>query len=388
MPGEGPCHRVVHLIGELGYGGTERQLFLLLKHGDHACFEHHVVVFNRSRHRDYRRALEDRGVRIWEIPEDIKAIWGRTRHLHDLFRQLQPAIVHSWTVHDNAYAGVVGRWAGVPLRWGSLRGSPDLPGFRRLPWPLRVLSLRGVQKLMVNADSIRQRLANDGLPPERLILLENCVELPEAASPVDLSGLGLEDSDRLVGTIGNLRSVKNHLLFVRAMAQALPSHPRVRALIVGQELPDEPELPQRIDAEIARCGLEGRVLRIGFRSDVLGVLTRLEVFCLTSESEGMPNTILEAMAAGKPVVATRVGGVPELVVEGETGLLADRGDVEGVATGVTRLLSDRHLAERLGRAGRDRVVARHRCSDAAGRLESLYRVALQASSRLAGRSSR
>ena len=91
----------------------------------------------------------------------------------------------------------------------------------------------------------------------------------------------------------------------------------------------------------------------------------------------MPNTILEAMVASKPVVATRVGGVPELVIEGETGLLVDSDDDRGLATALERLLLDPELARRLGEAGQARVRRNHNCSDAARRLEALYRAALE-----------
>ena len=125
--------RIIHLIGQLGYGGSERQLFLLLEQADHDRLEHHVVVFNPSPNRVYDEDLKSIGVHIWGIPETRKGVAARALFLLRLFRRLRPSIVHSWTVHDNPYAGIIGKLAGVPVRWGSLRGSPELAGFRRSP---------------------------------------------------------------------------------------------------------------------------------------------------------------------------------------------------------------------------------------------------------------
>jgi glycosyltransferase involved in cell wall biosynthesis len=148
--------------------------------------------------------------------------------------------------------------------------------------------------------------------------------------------------------VGRLRAPKDFRTLVRAVA-ALGPH-ACRVLVAG-EGPDRPLLAAEIDA----LGLRGRVVLAGERHDVARLLAYAHVFVLPSRSEGHPVSVLEAMAAGVPVVASRVGGIPEQVADGETGLLVEPGDVDGLAAALRRLAADPALRRRLGEAGRARA---------------------------------
>ena len=157
------------------------------------------------------------------------------------------------------------------------------------------------------------------------------------------------DRDRpILVTVGRLKAPKDYLTLVRSLALLRPGS--ADALIVG-EGPDRSEL----EAEIRQLGIGERVHLLGERRDVPELLADADVFVLSSASEGMPVSVLEAMAAGLPVVGSRVGGVPELVVDGETGLLVEPGDPDELAAAIGRLLADRELRRRLGDAGRERA---------------------------------
>ncbi len=371
--------RLLYLTGELGHGGSERQLYLLLKHLDPARCRATVVVFNPTPYPVLNEALRAASVDVIELPPEIRGIRKRLAYLRRLCRRLRPHVLHSWSVHDNAYAAVAGRLAGVPLRWGSLRGSLHSEAIRSLPALYRFLCLRGVQRLLVNSEALRDQLLDASLGGSRIAVLPNGVELPPAdVQPADLSGLGIDTQAPVVGILGNLRRVKNQQLFVQAMAEVIRHHPDARGVIVGQPLPSEPDLPAELQAEIDGLGLHGKVLLAGFRSDVTSLLARFDVMALTSHSEGQPNAILEAMAAGTPVVATSVGGIPELLGDGDAGLLVPAGDADALAQAIEGLLLDPTRARRLGQAGRLRVQKRHACSHAAAHLERLYRGALRA----------
>ena len=153
--------------------------------------------------------------------------------------------------------------------------------------------------------------------------------------------------------VGRLAEPKDALTLVRALA-AVPGRP-FTALLVG----DGPDRPS-VEAEVRRLGLQDAVALAGTRDDVPELLARADVFALSSRSEGAPLSILEAMAAGLPVVSSRVGGVPELVVDGETGLLVPPGDPAAMAVALGRLVADAGLRYRLGAAGRERA---QRCFD-------------------------
>ncbi len=368
--------RVVHLINQLGRGGTERQLYLLLEHHDAASFEHRVVVFNPSRHAVWNRELAAAGVEILALPASCRGPARRLLHLWRRLRSFRPHVVHSWTLHDNPYAGILGRLLGARVRWGSLRNSLATEGMRRLPSWWRRLSLRSVSRLLVNCRALADELVDGGYPRQRILVLPNCVELPaEDTVPADLTPWGIDGDAPVVGVVSNLRPRKDLKTFVRAMAQVLPRHPDARAVLVGQTIPDEASYGAEVEAEIERLGLSDRCVVTGFCDDVPAMMARLSVLCLTSEHEGMPNVVLEAMAAGRPVVATRVGGVPEIVGDGENGYLVERGAAAAVAEAVGRLLADLGLAKELGDAGRRHAVREHGCREAVGKLESLYRKA-------------
>lgn len=372
--------QVVHMINQLGRGGTERQLCLLLRHSDRQRFAHRVVVFNPSRHAPWNRELEAAGVRVLEVPADCRGVVQRLAHLWWRLRRRRPDVLHSWTVHDNPYAGLLGFVLRTPVRWGSLRGTFHSAGIRRLPAIYRVLMLRSVHRLTVNCEALEDELLDGGYPAKRVLVLPNCV-LPGSTGGGAADVEAWASEGPLVAVVANLRQLKNPLMFVRAMGQVLPRHPGARALIVGQPMPSEPEMPDKIAAEIRRLDLEGRVIVTGFRRDVSAILQRLTVFCLTSNVEGMPNAILEAMAAGLPVVATRVGGVPELVSEGWNGYIVETDDAGALADRVNRLLSDPALASELGENGRRQATGEHGCRQAAERLEELYVKALRRAKR-------
>ncbi len=368
--------RVLHLIGQLGLGGSERQLLRLLENLDRDSFAHRLIVFNASLYGELHQRFEQLGIPVTPVPAQCRRVPARLLFLVRSCRRFAPDVIHSWTAHDNPYAGLAGRLAGVRARFGSLRTTLRSTLMADLPRIYRWLVLYGVAQLVVNSETAARELHQRGVPARRVKLLRNCVPLTAPAEPASLSELGIEPEHRVVGLIGNLRAVKDHLFFVDVMARVLPELPDLRVLLVGQPLPTEPDYPRRIEERIERHGLDDRFVLTGFRADVPALLARMDVCCLTSKSEGMPNVLLEAMAAARPVVATRVGGVPEIVGDGDNGFLIDPGDAAGFAAAVSRLLADPESARRMGRRGRQLAQERHSCAGAARRLAGFYLQAL------------
>ncbi len=347
--------RIIYLIGQLGLGGSERQLYLLLKYIDKARFEPHVVVFNPSPNHTLDIDLQRVGVVVHAIPPACRGVLRRMFWLHRLFRQLHPQIVHSWSIHDNVYAGVVGWLAGIPRRLGSVRGSIAAPDFQQFSWYIRWMILHCVQGQMVNSQAIMEELCAAGVPPRGIFLLPNCVEANPVGQQAELHP-GFPTCGRLIGMVANLRREKNHLLFVRALARLLPDFPDVKGVMVGQPIrASDPEVPEQIQAEIDTLGVGKQVLLTDFHPHPPTLMPLFEIFCLPSDFEGTPNAVLEAMAAGLPVVATHVGGIPQIVEHGITGLLVPPGDADTLAGALRELLQDSARARALGEAGRKRV---------------------------------
>jgi glycosyltransferase involved in cell wall biosynthesis len=275
--------------------------------------------------------------------------------------------------YTNLYAAVLGAAARVRVRVGSLRGR--LPVEREtLGRPLATASLFSVQHMVVNSKAALHDVVSAGYPRQRVTLLDNCVQVtresPGESASREIPALGIKKDDLVIGAVGNLRPEKAHHLLVSAVAKLIDRFPSVRALIVGRSL--VPSVRDELLKTIAEARLNEHVILAGLRTDVPLLMNRFDVFCMTSENEGSPNVILEAMVARRPIVATSVGGIPELITHGVNGLLVPSGDAGRIAGAIALLLDNPDLARRLGDAGREAVEARS-CQVSAERLGHLYR---------------
>ena len=363
--------RILYLIGQLGLGGSEKQLYLLLKHIDKTRFQPHVVVFNSSPNYTLDDDLRRVGVVVHLVPDTCTRIYQRMVWLYSLLLQVRPHILHSWSIHDNAYAGVVGLLAGVPRRLGSVRDSINIPEFYRLPSIIRWLILHSVQGQLVNSNSIAGELQIAQVTNTHIYMLPNCVEPGPVPDGERLEGIPPEA--QVIGMVANLRRKKNHLIFVRALARIIPKSPDVYGVIVGQPVrASDPYMFEEVEAEINRLDIQRRVHMLGFHPNPPALLTKFNIFCLPSAFEGTPNAILEAMAAGLPVVATHVGGIPDVVKQGVNGLLVEPGNERELASALWNLLQNPEIACKMGASGQHRAEQEFAPQVIVSRLEAYY----------------
>lgn len=212
-------------------------------------------------------------------------------------------------------------------------------------------------------------LEKRGVPREKIRVIYNGINPVPFQKPPDeawRTRLGISPDNRLIGAVGRLVPEKGHLLLVKAFADLLIDYPDLRLLIVG----DGPEL-KILRRETRQKKLKGKILYQGERDDIPEVLAALNLYILPSLTEAFPIGLLEAMAAGKPVIASRVGGVPEVISSGDNGLLTIPGRTEDLKIAIRRLLDDQAEAEKLGREARktvqDRFTAR-KMAEATGQL--------------------
>ena len=318
---------VVYFIGEIGLGGSEIQLSLLLKYINKKTIKPHVVVFNKSAYGDLKNRLTESGVVLHYIPDSIRSVPKRMIFLYRLLLKIKPQVIHSWSIHDNIYAGIIGRLLKVPSTFGSVRGSLHGSTFIQSTLLMKLVSLIWVDKIVVNALSIKKELIATGIPLKRIIFLPNCVEIDQISFPDKRNNI-LEDKDKelIVCTIGNLRKNKNHLFFVKIMDSLIKSGANVKGWIVGQPVPDEPQLENVIREKIHSMGLDDKIILLGFQNNTTELLKKSSIYVFTSLSEGTPNTILEAMASGLPVISSDVGGISQIILHGENGFLYNLND--------------------------------------------------------------
>jgi glycosyltransferase involved in cell wall biosynthesis len=265
-----------------------------------------------------------------------------------LFRRERPDILHA----NSSKAGVLGRLAarvaGVPIRIFTVHGwafsaYSGLKG-RLYFWGDRMVAPLTTVTICVSEGERSAGIAAGTCDPERTVVIPNAVDVSAAPRARH------ERREPRIVAVGRLKAPKDFLTLVRAVG-ALPEGSET--LIVG-EGPDRPWLEQ----EIRSRGIQERVRLVGERHDVPELLADADIFVLSSASEGLPVSVLEAMAAGLPVVASRVGSVPELVVHGETGILVPPGDESALAAALSSLVADAAERRRLGEAGRARAEKR------------------------------
>jgi sugar transferase (PEP-CTERM/EpsH1 system associated) len=315
------------------------------------------------------------------FPEDVPVIAMAEQHRPDrwnalrmarLFRALRPDIVHSrnWSCVD---AIIGARLAGVPIVIHSEHGreASDPEGRNRLRRiGRRMLSPMVSQFVTVSRDLARWLIEDIGVPRGKVLSICNGVDTQRfvpAGRQAARAALGLGPEQVVIGTVGRLDPVKDQVGLLKAFSQ-LPDDSRTVLLIVG----DGP-CRQDLEATVDALGLRERVRLLGERNDVPAVLSAMDVFVLCSVGEGISNTILEAMATGLPVVATRVGGNPELVTDGSTGFLVEASSAVALATSLRRYLDDPMLLAQHGGAARDHAEAEFSLERMVGAYERLYR---------------
>ena len=351
---------IVHVIYRLGVGGLENGLINLINRLPESRYRHAIISLTEVS--DFRQRITRSDVACFALNKragnDIKMLWKLWR----LFRKLRPAIVHSRNLA--ALEAQLPAWlAGVPCRIHGEHGRDvyDMDGTSRKYRWIRRLYQPLVHRYVPLSQELEDYLRNQvGVVEAKIHPICNGVDVesfrslePREREVVLPPGFAGPDNF-LVGTVGRLEAIKDQLTLVRAFGEMCARRPednRLRLLLVG-----DGSLQAEIEALATSEGIRDRVWLAGSREDVVPLLSAMDVFVLPSLAEGISNTILEAMACGLPVVATRVGGNAELVVDGETGLLVPRADPQAMAEALLRYLDDDSLRSRHGTAARQRAV--------------------------------
>ena len=317
------------------------------------------------------RELEDRGYSVHSIPiarrispfSNLSSLW----RLYRLIRCERFDIVHVHTPVAAVLGRVAAKLARVPVIIYTAHGfyfhELMAPWKRRLViWVEKVLGRCCTDMLFTQSSEDRETAIRAGIANERKIIwIGNGVDaggFVVESDPAVRAGLGLSPNDKIVGFVGRLVREKGVEELLKAMGQVIEAIPEAKLLIVGDTLASDRDrrTTERLQELIQRNNLEAVIKFTGFREDIPELLASMDLFVLPSHREGMPRSILEAMAAGKPVVATNIRGCREEVVHGETGYLVPVNDPCKLANAIIEIMSDKMLAERMGEAGRQRAI--------------------------------
>jgi glycosyltransferase involved in cell wall biosynthesis len=360
-------HRILHIIPTLDSNGAEKQLTLLAAGLPRDQFEVHVCALTRGG--PMAVPLERAGVPVtvlgkrWKL--DPATFVRLVRHI----RRLRPSLIHTWLFAANSYGRAAGRIASVPRMIAAERCVDQWKMAHEFAIDRRLA--RWTDRLVANGRAVRDFYVAHGLPAEKFAVISNGVApaLPSSVSRAALlAELGLPEHAKIIGAVGRLWPQKRVQELIWATDQLSCLRDDVYLLVIGDG-------PMRSKLERYRRLYEAdnRVLFLGTRDDVPRLMPHFDVVWLASSYEGQSNALMEAMAAGVPVIATDIPANRELVVDGESGLLVPLDSRAAFAASTFSLLEKPDLGLRLGTAARARMLAEFSVQRMVDRYAMLYR---------------
>ncbi len=366
---------VVHVIGSLQTGGAEKMLLNFLKAADKEKFKHTILCLTSSG--DMAGDIQGTGidlvvrkVRFRNFPKDIHG-------LANWFRAEDVRIVHSHMFFASLWSRIAGLRAGVPILITTEHGKEPWKKWWQVKLD-RFLSGKTFRHIAVSEDVRDIRINRDGVSPDRIIMIPNGVPIPPKNSDSGVRNriraeFGIEERAPVVGTVGRMIEAKDYPLMLKALGLARQASPELHWLQVG----DGPER-EKVMNLAEEMGLSASVSFAGRRSDVGDLLEAMDIWVMSSIREGLPVALLEAMAAGKTIVGTNVGGIPDAVEHEVSALLVPPQNAEELAGSMVMVLNERSLAENLATAARDRAQRDFGIEAVTRRIEKIYLEGLSA----------
>jgi glycosyltransferase involved in cell wall biosynthesis len=359
--------RVLHVAKVAGVSGSENHLLLLLPQLSERGFDVRLVMLHEGEPgaQEFASRLGGAGIPVEQLrlPRALDPV-AFTR-LSGIVRRHQPAILHTHLVHADFHGLVAGRIARVPVLMSTKHGFNAFRDGRAFAAADRAVAALADVHIAISAGLARYLAESEGFDEASFEIVHYGIE--SGVVPPPLPGV-----PRLA-IVGRLIPIKGHEVLLRALATIRNDVPEVTLDVAG----DGP-LDEELRATAARLGLDDSVTFLGRVAPVSSAFERAQIVVVPSFGEGFGLVALEAMERGRPVIASAVGGLPEIVDDGRTGVLVSPGDADALATAIRELLREPARAEALGRAGRARAVeqfSQERCTD---RIETLYRSALTA----------
>jgi glycosyltransferase involved in cell wall biosynthesis len=381
--------RVMRIISRMNIGGPATHVVLLNAGLDRRGYDCLLVTGSEGASEGSLRDLAvSSNLRLAMIPELGREIapWSdlvTLVKLYRLMRRERPHVVHTHTAKAGFVGRIAARLAGVPVVLHTFHGHVFHGYFSPAKTRLYILIERfGAllsSRIITISPRLREEIAHYGVTrSERIEIIPLGFELDAFASQPRGSGdfrrsLGIPMDAKLIGAVGRLVPIKNVQLLLEAAALARQNDPIIRVVLIG-----DGELRDELEAQADALGLGQAVVFAGWRRDLTRVYADLDAVVISSHNEGTPASLIEAMATGCPVIATRVGGVPDLVVDGETGRLVPPGDREALAAALLALFWESERTAHMAGLARRRVLERHQAERLVADVDRLYRELLTA----------
>nr|HID58909.1 glycosyltransferase [Desulfobacterales bacterium] len=368
--------KIVHILKATGVCGTENHLLKLLPELDKR-FNIHVVLLleNNNPVAEFRERLKKSGIRVHTITIrhhlDLLVIWK----IYSTVKRIEPDIVHTHLIHGDLYGTIASRMAGV-TRIVSSKHNPD-PFRKNLLFRLLNKSIsRYHRRVIAISDSLKDFLhETEGIDIEKITVIKYGLDCKQAETDLGKSArieslrseFRIPDDRVIIGNVARLIPQKGHLFLIEAFRRLVRDGLKIVLVIVGDGY-----LRERLEREVTRKGLEDSVFFTGFRSDAVRLIAGFDIFVFPSIWEGFGLVLLEAMSWRKPVVASNVGAIPEIVVDGETGILVKAYDISDLKEAMRRLVESSETRNYMGRKGYERLLSQFSVEKMVKKTESIY----------------
>jgi len=380
--------RVLRIVTRLGVSGPSWQCIFLTERLNSYGFESMLVCGVEEQYEGNMFDLAHKiGINPLVIPQLRREIFifrdlMVVIKLYLLMKKYKPHIVHTHT----SKAGTLGRisaWlAGVPVIIFTLHGSYFQGYFSRVKTNVlihieRILAMITDRIIAVSqqerSDILQNKIGNES----KVINIPLGLELDDLLTCERFRGtlrneLGIDSNKKLIGIIARLVPIKGHRFFLESAKLVLQSHSNVLFLVIG-----DGELQKELKEYAESLGISDKVMFLGFRKDLPVIYADLDIVALSSLSEGLPVTIIEGMASAKPIVAARVGGVPELLDEGNAGIIVPAANPQELARGIIKILDNPDIAKKMGEYGRQTAMSRYRVDTLVENIAKLYEQLLE-----------
>jgi glycosyltransferase involved in cell wall biosynthesis len=344
----------MHLTSSTFFGGPERQMLGLARALSSRCQSMFCSFSEAGRCVPFVDEAQRRGYAAIALAEDTPRLWAALQELRGFLQEIYPDVLCCHGYKANLLGLLAARRAKIPVVAVS-RGWTGESRKVRLYEKLDRMVLRWMDRVICVSAGQAAKVLRAGVPKDRITIIHNAIRVGRFKIKADDARWQLHDlfpicPRAVIGAAGRLSPEKGFSVFVEAARQLASGDDDLGFVLFG-----EGALRSDLERQIAAAGLSGRFLIPGFRSDLDALLPGLDVLVQSSFTEGLPNILLEALACRVPVVATAVGGTPEIIEDGVNGFLVKAGDSTALANRIADLLASERLREKMGRRGRERV---------------------------------
>ena len=351
---------VLFVIGQMEMGGAERLVHHIAGHLDRKLFNPSIAWFSGEHVLDEFKQL---GIPLYHVPKVKRVDWSAMRAIGNIVKTNDIHIINAHNFMPLVYS----------FYGAKLANRVKLTYTEHSVWEIdRITSLwrsigRCILSLSDAAIGVSAAVASGiqsvfKTPDSKTLSIVNGIDLQPFSRQAGLGlkeEIGISKGERAIGNVANFKRIKNHLLLLKGFNKVVQTYPNVKLLLIGDVFKGDEQVAKELEDYVRENGLQEKVVFLGYRSDIPELLSVMDVFCLTSYKEGLPISVMEAMAAGLPVVGTDVEGIRDVIIPGQFGLLVESGNADKLADALLLLLADEAMRHRMGQEAKRLACSRY-----------------------------